>query len=540
MPMHESPTMRAADIVWKTRETYSEPGLRGIFNSRYVVLCAAFSALGGLLFGYDQGVISVILVEPQFLARFGRIAEGTSGAGFRKGLLTAMIELGALLGALNQGWIADKYSRKYSIVIAVCIFTLGSALQTSAIGYSMLVLARFIGGIGIGMLSMVAPLYISEISPPELRGTLLVLEGFSIVLGIVIAFWITYGTQYIASEWAWRLPFLIQVIPGLILGVGITSLPFSPRWLASKGRDQEALQSLARLRSLPTTDHRVQLEWFEIRAEVALHNEISAERHPHLQDGTKTSRFKLEIAAWADCFKGGCWRRTHVGVGVMFFQQTTGINALIYYSPTLFRTMGLDYNMQLIMSGVMNIMQLIGVGSSIWSMDVFGRRPLLLFGSTVMFLSQLSIAILVGKFSYDWPGHRAEGWASVVMLMVYMISFGASWSPVPWALPSEIFPSSLRAKGVALSTCSTWLNNFIIGLITPPMVEQTGYGAYVFFAVFCLLSLVWTYVFVPETKGKTLEQMDHVFGDISSEAEELRRERIEKHLAKEDQTSAGR
>lgn len=265
--------------------------------------------------------MSVILVEPQFLARFTRIQDGASGAGFWKGLLTAMIELGALLGALNQGWIADKFSRKYSIVIAVCVFTLGSAIQTGAVNYAMLVVARFIGGLGIGMLSMVAPLYISEISPPEIRGTLLVLEEFSIVTGIVVAFWITYGTQYIPSEWAWRLPFLLQIIPGLVLGGGITFLPFSPRWLSSKGRDKEALHSLSKLRQLPETDRRVQLEWFDIRAEVTLHKEISAERHPRLQDGSVSSRLQLEIASWLDCFRRGCWRRTHVGLGIMFFQQ---------------------------------------------------------------------------------------------------------------------------------------------------------------------------------------------------------------------------
>lgn len=154
--------------------------------------------------------------------------------------------------------------------------------------------------------------------------------------------------------------------------------------------------------------------------------------------------------------------------------------------------MGLDYNLQLIMSGIVNICQLLGVTTSIWTMDSFGRRPLLLAGSIVMFLSHLIIAILVARFSYDWPGHRPEGWASVVLLLVYMVAFGMSWGPVPWAMPSEIFPSSLRAKGVALSTCSNWLNNFVIGLITPPLVESTGFGAYVFFAVFCLLSFVWT------------------------------------------------
>jgi len=142
-----------------------------------------------------------------------------------------------------------------------------------------------------------------------------------LTLSQVIAFWITYGTQHIQSEWAWRLPFLLQILPGLILGGGIFFLPFSPRWLASKGRDEEALANLARLRSLPPSDHRVQLEYFDILAEVALHQELSIERHPHLQDRSRLSRLRLETSAWVDCFKRGCWRRTHVGVGIMLFQQ---------------------------------------------------------------------------------------------------------------------------------------------------------------------------------------------------------------------------
>lgn len=233
-----------------------------------------------------------------------------------------MIELGALIGAFNQSWIAEKYSRKYSIVVAVVIFTVGSILQTAAQNYSMLVIARLIGGLGIGMLSMVTPLYISEISPPEIRGALLVLEELSIVAGIVVAFWISYGTYYMKeTEWAWRLPFVLQILPGLVLGMGILFLPFSPRWLASKGRDEEALANLAKLRQLPRSDERVLMEWFEIRAEVALHREILAERHPDLQDRSRRSRVKLEIASWGDLFKKGCLKRTHVGVGIMFFQQ---------------------------------------------------------------------------------------------------------------------------------------------------------------------------------------------------------------------------
>lgn len=305
------------------RESYGPPGFRGLLSNHYATSCAAFAAIGGMVFGYDQGVVSVILVMPNFLDRFARVSETASGAGFWKGLMTAMIELGALIGAINQGWIADKISRKYSIVVAVFIFTIGSILQTASTDYSMLVIGRLIGGTGIGMLSMVAPLYISEISPPQIRGALLVLEELSIVFGIVVAFWITYGTQYMADEWAWRLPFLLQLIPGLVLGMGILFLPFSPRWLISKGRDEEALQSLCKLRQLPASNALVNHEWYDIRAEVAFHKETNVLRHPRLQQRTIMNRLKLEIASWTDCFKSGCWRRTHIGIGIMFFQVST-------------------------------------------------------------------------------------------------------------------------------------------------------------------------------------------------------------------------
>ncbi|ATY60584.1 General substrate transporter [Cordyceps militaris] len=480
-------------------EPYGPAGIRGIVRSPYVVACASLSAIGGILFGYDQGVISVILVMDQFLYRFGEVSDTAPGAGFYKGLMTAMITLGAFIGAMNQGWLADAYSRKYSIMIAVVIFTIGSALQTAAVNYPMLVAARLVGGIGIGMLSMVVPLYISEISPPEIRGTLLVLEELSIVVGIVVSFWITYGTQYIDSHWSWQLPFLLQIIPGLILGVAAIFLPFSPRWLASKGRDQEALAELAKLRRLPTADARIQREWSDIVTDAKFQAAIVKQRHPSLMTGGMMNKVKLEFAGWVDCVLPGCWRRTHVGAGLMFFQQFVGINALIYYSPTLFGTMGLDHNMSLVMSGVVNVVQLIGVVSSLWTMDRFGRRKLLLAGSAAMFTSHTIITSLVGLYSGNWPQHTTAGWTSVAFLFMYMLAFGATWGPVPWAMPAEIFPSSLRAKGVAISTCSS----------------------------------LWTFFFVPETNGKTLEQMDQVFNDYTG-AEELAQRANLRRLSEQD------
>ncbi|KAI8939427.1 hypothetical protein NX059_003207 [Plenodomus lindquistii] len=518
--------MRHAGDMIVEREPYGPSGFQGLFSNHYVTMCAAFATIGGLLFGYDQGVISLTLVMEQFLGRFDRVAPEASGGGFWKGLMTAMLELGALIGALFAGYLADRLSRKYSIVVAVIVFTIGSILQTAAMDYAMLTIGRLIGGLGIGALATISPLYVSEIASPETRGALLVLQEFSIVFGIVIAYWTTYGTRYMAGEWSWRLPFLIQMIPGFVLGIGIFFLPFSPRWLASKGRDDEALAVLGKLRNLPTDDSRVVQEWCEIRAEVAFTQEVSRERHPNLQAHTHMNHFKLEFAQWVDCFRHGCWRRTLVGMGIMFFQQFVGINALIYYSPTLFGTLGQGYEMQLLLSGIINCTQLVGVLTSLWTMDRFGRRPLLLTGAALMFICHLIISVMTGKYGGRWEQFVTEGWVAVAFLFFYMFSFGATWGPVPWALPSEIFPSSLRAKGVALSTCSNWFNNFIIGLITPPLVQNTGYGAYTFFAVFCLLAFVFTYFFVPETAGKTLEEMDKVFGDVDSEAEEQQKARI--------------
>ncbi|KAK3703947.1 hypothetical protein LTR37_014165 [Vermiconidia calcicola] len=410
--------------------------------------------------------------------------------------------------------------------------------------------------------------YISEISPPEIRGTLLVLQELSIVTGIVIAFYITYGTRYMAGNWSWRLPFLIQMTPAIVLAAGVTFLPFTPRWLCQVGRDEEALKTLSKLRQVPEDDPRVLQEWYEIRSEVAYRKELMQEKYPHLQDGTVKSRLLLQANNWADTWRGRAWRRTQVGVGLMFFQQFVGINALIYYSPTLFATMGLEYEMQLTMSGVLNVCQVVACLWSLWGMDRFGRRKLLLGGGVCMvgvaetalisswakddmlmkstrqqFLSHFIIAILVGLFHDSWPQHTAAAWTSVAFLLFFMLTFGATWGPIPWAMPAEVFPSSIRAKGCAQGTMSNWGNNFIIGLITPPMLHGIGFGTYVFFAVFCLLALIWVYFFIPETNGRTLEQMDYVFGDNQTAHEQARRERIERELIhrvndKEEQLAA--
>ena len=177
--------------------------------------------------------------------------------------------------------------------------------------------------------------YISEISPPEIRGTLLVLQELSIVTGIVIAFYITYGTRYMAGDWSWRLPFLIQMTPAIVLAAGVTFLPFTPRWLCQVGRDEEALKTLSKLRQVPEDDPRVLQEWYEIRSEVAYRKELMQEKYPHLQDGTVKSRLLLQANNWADTWRGRAWRRTQVGVGLMVSSDARNCSSCIARSLTL-------------------------------------------------------------------------------------------------------------------------------------------------------------------------------------------------------------
>lgn len=192
--------------------------------------------------------------------------------------------------------------------------------------------------------------------------------------------------------------------------------------------------------------------------------------------------------------------------------------------------MGLNFQMQLDMSGVLNIIQMVACFGSLWGMDKFGRRPLLMFGGICMTVSQLIVAVLVGLFTGKWNEHKAEGWLSVAFIFFFMLTYGATWGPIPWAMPAEIFPSTLRAKGVGYGAMSNWFNNFVIGLITPPMIQHAGFGTYIFFGVFCLLGTVWSHFVVPETKGRVLEEMDEVFGDASAEQEVVRRAKIEREI----------
>ncbi|TEA17231.1 Sugar transporter STL1 [Colletotrichum sidae] len=470
---------------------------------------AMLASLGGFSFGYDQGVMGIINVLPQFHAV---IPEAETA--FAKGFMTGMLLLGAFVGCWFYPYISDRWSRKKALLLSSIIFSIGGVIQTAAYNYATVVIGRTIGGIGTGTLALGAPMYISEVSPPHLRGTLLVLESVAIVGGVTIAYWITYACKDIAGEASWRVPFALQLPSAIILGAMIQLFPYSPRWLAMRDRHEDCLDSLCKLRKLPASDERVRAEYRGILAEAKFQAVMLERRHPGV------GGLRLEVVQWLDLFSVKRWRRTVVGVGVSFFQQFEGVNAFIYYAPTLFRNIGQSDDMSLILSGIFNALQIVGVCVAFVLIDRIGRRPLAVYGGIGNMTFFVIIAVLVGNFDNRWAENTAAGWACVAMAFLFIIVFGASYSSLGWALPPEVFPNGIRSKGVAFSVAINWLSNFTVGVVTPPMIEGIGFGTYVFYACFCGLAALWAYFLVPETMGKTLEQMDEAFGDRSGHEEQ--------------------
>ncbi|KAJ7689195.1 general substrate transporter [Mycena rosella] len=492
--------------------SYGPAGLAGLRHNYYALLCAVFASIGGLSFGYDQGVIANVLVMQDFMRRWPLTP-------LQKGALTAVLELGALLGALASGVLADKYSRRHSIFAACVVFNIGALFQCLAQNLPHLFIGRAVGGIGVGALSMLSPLYIAEISPPEVRGSLIALEQFSIVLGVVVGFWIGFFTRNVPSSLSWRLPLGLQIAPGVLLAVGaLLLLPASPRLLVLKGRYAEAEASLVRLRG--RDDALTQIELLEMRVEATLITQA---------DVAKAGGG--ELAAWGRLLGKKYRARTMVGVLMMVFQQWSGINALLYYGPTLVRSIGLQgETVGLIVSGGIGIVQFLAVAPAVIWIDRLGRKPLLRGGSAMMTASHLVIALLVQLFQADWPSHAIAAWTAVAGIYTFTFAYGVSFGPIGWVLPSEVFPLSVRGRGVALATASNWANNFLIGLVTPVMMEASPAGTFLTFATACFLAYLWATYSVPETAGVPLEDMDRVFGSEVGREDARRRRQVEEEL----------
>lgn len=341
----------------------------------------------------------------------------------------------------------------------------------------------------------------------------------------MLAYWFAYGTNYIGgtgdgqSDWAWRLPLILQGIPAVILAAGVWFLPYSPRWLVKVGRDQEALATLGRLRDRPIDDKLIQIEFLDIKSECVFEDREFAEKYAHFSDRSRSNPWVRELVGYVHIFQSrDKFKRVALASLVMFFQQWSGIDSIIYYAPIIFGNLGLKSSTSsLLATGVVGVLNVLTTVPAITILDKVGRKPLLYAGSLGMLSTMLVVGILASQFGGDWAAHGAAGWAAVVMIWLYIMNFAYSWGPVSWTLIAEVFPLSTRAKGTSIAASANWMNNFVIALVTPTILARIDWGLYILFAGFLTLGIFFVWFFVPETKGKTLEEMDQVFGAQTSQ-----------------------
>ena len=433
----------------------------------YVV--AIVASLGGLLSGYDTGVISGALL---FINETWILPDTLQG------FLVSSVLIGAVIGAATNGVLADIFGRKKIIMATAVIFILGSVMCAFAPNVYVLIISRIFVGFAVGIVNFVVPLYLSEISPKNLRGTLVSLYQWAITSGILFSYFINAAFAQAVYNWRWML--FAGVLPGLILFVGMYLMSDTPRWLVSKNREDEAKVIFQKIEPDIDTEKEIQ--------------DIKATLKTEGQD--KKFRFKKWMIM-----------PFVVGVGIMFAQICTGINTIIYYAPTIFKTAGFDSNLTAIYAttgiGVVNFVMTI---VAVFFTDRLGRKPLLYFGLTgVMF----SLVALGTSFAFANILGSSLKWVAVGSLVTYIICFAMSLGPIGWILVSEVFPLKIRGVAMSICTVSNFAFNFFVVGSFPILLHRIG-GAWTFwmFGAVSLLCIIFVYFFVPETKGISLEQIE--------------------------------
>ena len=426
----------------------------------YVV--AVVASLGGLLSGYDTGVISGALL---FINESWDLADTTQG------ILVSSVLIGAVIGAATNGILADMFGRK-KIIMATAVI---------APNIYVLIASRIFVGFAVGIVNFVVPLYLSEISPKQLRGTLVSLYQWAITAGILFSYFINAVFAQAVFNWRWML--FAGVIPGLILFVGMCFMHDTPRWLISKNRDDEAKDVFNKIE--PDID---------VEKEVA-----EVKRTLQSEESKKTTR-KFRFKKWMIM-------PFIVGIGIMFAQICTGINTIIYYAPTIFKNAGFESNLSAIYAttgiGIINFLMTI---VALYFTDRLGRKPLLYFGLTGVMLSL--IALGCGFAFADFFGDNLK-WVTVGSLVTYIICFAMSLGPIGWILVSEVFPLKIRGIAMSICTVSNFAFNFFVVSSFPILLHRIG-GAWTFwgFGAVSLLCIIFVFFCVPETKGISLEQIE--------------------------------
>ncbi|KDQ16134.1 hypothetical protein BOTBODRAFT_269012 [Botryobasidium botryosum FD-172 SS1] len=454
---------------------------------------ATFAAIGSFLFGYDSGIIGSVISPnfKQFHIYFKDPNDNTLGA------VVSTFAGGCFFGAMAAGWLADRVGRKRTIQIGSLVAVFGTALQTGARNIGMLMGGRVVAGLAVGVLSMIVPLYQSEISPPHLRGFLTGMTQFMIGLGFFVANWVGYGCQYLDNDAQWRVPLGIQIIPAILLFLGMFGLPFSPRWLIEKGRNEEALAVVHLLHDNATNSEFIESEFNKMLEQIKYEKSHMSSKISDL---------------WAT---KPMLKRTLTGMAVQICTQFTGINVSTYFQPSLYAALGYSGNTILLITGINGALgQVVTLVFIYFILDRVGRRLPLIVGAFGMAACLSIEAAINARFPGETSTNKSAQQAGVAFIILFgSLFFSTSFGPVSWVYQSEIFPMRIRAIGTSVSTMSNWAINVMISQISPLGLNRLGWKFYLVFICTNLANALIVIFFFPETKGKTLEEMDAVFGD---------------------------
>ncbi|WP_026695553.1 sugar porter family MFS transporter [Peribacillus kribbensis] len=442
-------------------------------NTKFVSLVSLVAAVGGLLFGYDTAVISGAI---QFLQ------EKFSLSSFMVGWAVASLIVGAAIGTGFAGKLSDRFGRKKTLLLAALLFTVGSIFSAIVNNFTLFIIFRIIGGIGIGISSVQAPLYIAEIAPSKIRGRLVSLNQLAVVTGIFAVYFLNLGIANhgshawnVSTGWRWMLGF--GVIPGVIFFLLLLIVPESPRWLQLQGRKDEAFKILKKL---------------------------MGEEEAKKEIGKIDTSADEEGSSIKKLLKPGLRKALLIGVVLAILQQATGINSIMYYAPEIFKNAGAGDNTSLIQTVLVGGINLVFTIISLWLVDRVGRKVLLLIGSALMTIS-------LGVVSYAFHIGSTGTWV-LFFILLFVAAFAVSMGPIVWLIIAEIFPNRVRGVASSIASVSLWLADFLVSQAFPVLLDTIGSSlTFLIFGVLSAFAFFFTLGVVPETKGKSLEEIENMW-----------------------------
>lgn len=439
------------------------------FNNRKltIILISAISAMGGFLFGFDIAIVSGTV---PFIQEYFGLSDLMLGWG------VSSLLVGCVIGSLFTGKLADKFGRKRALVFVALLFAISSVMTALSGNFTIFVTGRIIGGLCVGAASLLSPMYIAEISPASVRGKMGTIQQLMIVSGILVSYLVNYMLHDIGDN-NWRWMFFSGSIPSVLFFILLFLVPESPRWLISRGRNEEGLRIL----NMVGDPEHAKSEYGQILESLAA-NSIRAK--------------------FGDLFKGNMSRIFLLGFLLSMLIQITGINTIIDYSPIIFKTTGLAIDVALFQTFLMGMTNFIFTFVAVFLIDIIGRKRLYLIGSTGM---TITLAILTAVYA---TGH-AKGMVVLIIILCFVASFSACIGPVYWVLIAEIFPNKIRGIAMSVSVLSQWFFNFLIVLFFPWVFRNLGGSiTFGFLLAMCFVQLYVTWKMVPETRNKTLEEIE--------------------------------